>query len=133
MHPRKIDRAMVIIPAQMQAAMHRVQHELAQPVAPARPSLAPGNVCTNHDLPLDPSAPRLLAQVERQHVRRPGFAKPLPMQARHPSRSDHTNFQLADDDPFSAQHKSRGAQQRTAKNRPLGIDLNGQPGFLPTI
>ncbi|QOJ01967.1 MAG: hypothetical protein HRU71_04770 [Planctomycetia bacterium] len=106
--------------------MHRVQHQLAQPVSPARPSLATGNVHTNHHLPLNPRRRLLFAQIKRQHVRRSGLAQPPLVQSRHRCRADHADLQTARCDPLGAQHKPRRALQRTSNHRLPRINMNLQ-------
>ncbi len=125
MHPREIARAMVIIPAQMQAAMHRVQHKLAQPITAARPSLPPRNAFANDDLSVNHTSRATVSKIKRQHVRRTGLPQPLPMQPRHHRCADHSDFQPARGNPLGAHHKPHSAHQGASSLRHRHIDLYG--------
>lgn len=126
MHPREITRAVVIIPAQMQATMHGIQDQLPEPVAAVYPSLAPRHVLANDNLSVDQPARATISQIKRQHVRRAGLPQPLPMQSRHNRCTDHSDFQPARGNPLGAHHKPHSAHQGASNLQHRHIDLYGQ-------
>jgi len=76
MHPRRISRTSVVVPAQMQAAVDGVQYQFGAPIVAAGSGLAPGDGLAEDQLPVDLATAATTPEIEAEYV---GAARiPLP-------------------------------------------------------